>query len=172
MLKRTHIMLHHSLTRDGSSASWGEIRRHHVETLGWRAIGYHYGIELVGDYYEVLLGRSELERAAACRQSRMNLLALHVCCVGNFDLEPPSRAMLEPLVELVIVPAMVEYGIPAEHIVGHRDFNTEKSCPGTQFDLEVVRRMCRPVTPVVKLRPEAKGSEVSLPQRPSRRRAG
>lgn len=171
MLKRTHIMLHHSLTRDGSTASWGELRRHHVDTLGWRAIGYHFGIELVGDYYEVLLGRSELERAAACRQSRMNLLALHVCCVGNFDREPPPRAMLEPLVELVIAPAMVEYGIPAEHIVGHRDFNTEKSCPGAQFDLEVVRRMCRPLTQVVAPRPAAKGSVISLPQRTTRRKA-
>lgn len=166
MLKRTHIMLHHSLTRAGSTARWGELRRHHVETLGWRAIGYHYGIELVGDYYEVLLGRSELERAAACRESRMNLLALHICCVGNFDLEPPPRAMLEPLVELVIMPAMVEYGIPAEHIVGHRDFNTSKTCPGAQFDLEVVRRMCRPVTQVVKLPPVAK-----VPPRPARRKA-
>jgi len=170
MLKRTHIMLHHSLTRDGSSASWGAIRRYHMETLGWRAIGYHYGVELVGDDYEVLLGRSELERAAACRHSRMNLLALHVCCVGNFDLGPPSRAMLEPLVELVIVPAMAEYDIPPERIVGHRDFNTEKTCPGTQFDLEVVRRMCRPATQVVQ-RTVPKGRVVSLPQRPPRRRA-
>jgi DNA-binding XRE family transcriptional regulator len=49
--------------------------------------------------------------------------------------------MLETLVRLVILPAMVEYGIPVERIIGHRDIRTSKTCPGTQFDLEVVRQM-------------------------------
>jgi N-acetylmuramoyl-L-alanine amidase len=141
MLPRTHIMLHHSLTPDGQTVSWGAIRRYHVETRGWDAIGYHYGVELVGDHYEVLLGRSELDPAAACPQELMNSRALHVCCVGNFDEAPPPRAMLDVLVGLVILPAMVEYGLPPERIIGHRDANHAKTCPGTQFDLEVVRRM-------------------------------
>jgi hypothetical protein len=141
MLPRTHIMIHHSLTRDSQTVSWGAIRRYHVETRGWDAIGYHYGVELVGDHYEVLLGRSELDPAAACPQQQMNSRALHVCCVGNYDEAPPPRPMLEALVGLVILPAMVEYGLPPERIIGHRDANHAKTCPGTQFDLEVVRRM-------------------------------
>ena len=141
MLPRTHIMLHHSVTRDGETVSWGAIRRHHVETLGWGAIGYHYGVELVGDHYEVLMGRSELDPAQACPQEEMNARALHVCCVGNFDEAAPPKALLEALVELVILPAMVEYGLPPERIIGHRDIRPIKTCPGTQFDLDVVRRM-------------------------------
>ena len=170
MLPRTHIMVHHSLTRDGQTLSWGAIRRYHVETRGWQAIGYHYGVELVGDHHEVLMGRSELDPAAACPQEQMNARALHVCCVGNFDEAPPPAPMLEALVGLVILPAMVEYGLPPERIVGHRDFNPAKTCPGTQFDLETVRRMCLPVTPVVQ-RTGAKGRVVSLPERPPLRRA-
>lgn len=139
-------MLHHSLTRDGQTVSWGAIRRYHVETRGWRAIGYHYGAELVGDHYEVLMGRSELDPAAACPQEQMNTRALHICCVGNFDDAPPPSAMLEAVVGLAILPAMVEYGIPPEHIIGHRDMNPAKTCPGTRFDLEVVRRMSREAT--------------------------
>jgi N-acetylmuramoyl-L-alanine amidase-like protein/helix-turn-helix protein len=146
MLPRTHIMLHHSLTRDSQTVSWGAIRRYHVEERGFLAIGYHYGVELLGDHYEVLLGRSELDPAAACPQGQMNARALHICCVGNFDEAPPPAAMLEAVVGLVIVPAMVEYGIPAGRIVGHRDFNPAKSCPGTRFDLEVVRRMSMETT--------------------------
>ena len=136
-------MIHHSLTRDGQAVSWGAIRRYHVEHNGWDAIGYHYGVELVGDHYEALLGRSELDPAAACPQAQMNTRALHVCCVGNFDEAPPPAPMLETLVRLVVLPAMAEYGIPVERIVGHRDFNKAKTCPGAQFDLEVVRQMSR-----------------------------
>ena len=134
-------MLHHSLTRDGQTVSWGAIRRHHVETLGWGEIGYHYGVELVGDHYEVLLGRSELDPASACPQNEMNARALHICCVGNFDQTPPPAALLEVLMRLVILPAMVEYGLPPERIIGHCDANPNKTCPGAQFDLDVVRRM-------------------------------
>jgi hypothetical protein len=121
--------------------SWGAIRRYHVETLGWGEIGYHYGVELVGDHYEVLMGRSELDPASACPQDEMNARALHVCCVGNFDQAPPPSAMLEVLMRLVVLPAMVEYGLPPERIIGHGDANPNKTCPGTQFDLGVVRRM-------------------------------
>src|SRR4030095_5519860 len=141
MLPRTHIMLHHSLTRDGKTVSWGAIRRHHVETRGLGAIGYHYGIEMVGDHHEVLLGRSELDPAVACPEDEMNARALHVCCVGNFDNAPPPRAMLEVLVRLVILPAMVEYGLPPERIIGHNDIDPTRTCPGSQFDLDVVRLM-------------------------------
>ena len=141
MLPRTHIMLHHSVTHDGKTVSWGEIRRHHVEARGFGAIGYHYGIELVGDHYEVLLGRSELEPAVACPEEEMNARALHVCCIGNFDDAPPPRAMLEVLVELVILPAMVEYGLPPERIIGHNEIDAARTCPGSQFDLDVVRTM-------------------------------
>jgi hypothetical protein len=141
MLPRTHIMVHHSRTRDGQTVSWGAIRRYHVGERGWNAIGYHYGVELVGDHHEVLIGRSELEPAAACPKEQMNARALHVCCVGDFDQAPPPQEMLQALVRLVILPAMVEYGIPAGRIIGHRDVHRAKTCPGTRFDLEVVRRM-------------------------------
>src|SRR5262245_9544920 len=141
MLPRTHIMLHHSRTRDGQTVGWGAIRRHHLETRGWDAIGYHYGVELVGDHYEVRMGRSGLDRAAACPEEEMNARALHVCCIGDFDDAAPPTAMLEVLVGLVILPAMVEYGLPPERIIGHRDFDPSTTCPGTSFDLDVVRKM-------------------------------
>jgi len=140
MLPRTHVMLHHSRTRGGPTVSWGAIRRHH-ETRGLRQIGYHYGIEMVGDHFEVLMGRSELDPASACPHDEMNARALHVCCIGNFDEAAPPSALLEVLVGLVILPAMVEYGLPPERIIGHRDVDLTRTCPGERFDLEIVRRM-------------------------------
>src|SRR4029077_9510902 len=54
---------------------------------------------------------------------------------------PPPPAMLEVLVGLVILPAMVEYGLPPERIIGHNDVDPTKTCPGSQFGVDVVRMM-------------------------------
>lgn len=150
MRPRTYIMLHHSLTADSGSVSWAAIERYHKEVEGWRDIGYHAGVELVGEpdklgayAYQAMIGRPEADVASACPQGGMNELALHVCCVGNYDIAAPSLAMLERLVARVVLPWMTEFGIPPERIVGHRDYNPHKSCPGTKFEIEQVRRMVR-----------------------------
>jgi len=141
--QRTHIMLHHSATKDSGTVSWGAIEKFHKETRGWRDIGYHAGVELVGESYYALIGRSIMEQAAACPEGMMNVRALHVCCVGDYDVVAPSSGLLEVLVERVLVPWMRGFGIPPENIVGHQDYNRGKSCPGRLFDLGVVRRMVR-----------------------------
>lgn len=38
---------------------------------------------------------------------------------------------------------MAEYGLPVERIIGHHDIRPSKSCPGSQFDLDVVRQMAQ-----------------------------
>jgi len=140
-------MLHHSLTKDGETVSWGAIERYHRETMGWRDIGYHAGVEVtgfatLGRYAnQALYGRSVNSPAAACKEGNMNSLALHVCIVGNFDLVPPSSGILEVLKRRILLPWMDQFGITADRIVGHRDYATYKSCPGTKFDIDVVRRM-------------------------------
>lgn len=132
-------MVHHSATADGATFSWQAIRVHHVETNRWNAIGYHAGVELVGRRYEALIGRGLHVPAAACPQGGMNDLALHVCCVGNFDTHRPPAEQLAVLLDVVVWPWMKLFGIPRENVIGHRDFNRSKSCPGSRFDLEELR---------------------------------
>jgi hypothetical protein len=132
-------MVHHSLTPDGTSVSWGAIRKYHVETMGWHDIGYHMGVERVGDHLEALVGRPEDEDAAACNQEQMNRLALHVCVVGDYDIVPPADELLNYLARYVIVPWMLRHNITPDRIVRHGDYATYKSCPGRAFDIEHLR---------------------------------
>lgn len=141
MLNRRFIMIHHSLTVDSDTVSWGAIEKYHRETNGWSDIGYHYGVELINGQFYCMVGRPEHRPAAACPQGGMNTLAIHVCCVGNYDLRPPPTDMLAVVTSRVLIPVMDRYGITPDRIVGHRDYNPHKSCPGTQFDLSVLRSL-------------------------------
>lgn len=137
----THIIVHHSLTKDGDTVSWGAIQDYHTQTEGWDDIGYHAGVERINGRVYAMIGRGEQYVAAAVKEANMNTFALHVCVVGNFDIEPPTPEVLNVLVNRVIKPWMQEYKIPTTRIKGHRDFASYKSCPGTKFDLDVVRKM-------------------------------
>ena len=133
-MKKTHVMLHHSLTADSATVSWGAIRRYHVETNGWAEIGYHLGCEKVGEHYEMMLGRAFDRDGAHCKEGGMNKVALGVCFVGNFDLAPPPAGMLH-FAAGHLRRIMADLGIPADddHVVMHRQFATYKSCPGDHF---------------------------------------
>jgi len=140
-LVREFVMIHHSLTKDGTTVSWPAIRRYHLEQ-GWNDIGYHAGLELINDHLEALYGRPEDQAAAACKEDRMNERALHLCIVGNFDLTPPSDTVLSFAARVVVKPWLERYGLGPGSIIGHRDRAHYKSCPGFMFDLDRLRTAC------------------------------
>ena len=137
----THIILHHSATKDGQTVSWNAIRRYHVKECAWGDIGYHFGIELVGDAgdpdgsYEILMGRMPDRPGAHTKDHNQD--SLGVCFVGQFDADPPPPAQWRKGVELVAWLCR-RFGISAAGVFGHRDF-ANKTCPGTAFDLNVFR---------------------------------
>lgn len=167
MAVRSHIVLHHSKTKDGLVVDAPAIFRYHTSyrhagtiiseaeflrlralaTPGleppWRDVGYHALVERTDRGVVAILGRDWLEDAVACPQGGMNAVGMHACVVGDYDAQAPDAEVLEVLVRRVVGPWMRLFGIPAERIVGHRTFNPAKSCPGERFDLEVVRRMVR-----------------------------
>ena len=140
---KTHVVLHHSLTRDSGTVSAQAIRRYHVETLRWRDVGYHFLVERIEDRYEMIVGRPLLSRAAAAYQQSMNRIGVHYCLVGNFDNEAPPDALLE-FVAPHVADVMEVFGMDGlEHIIGHRDVASYKTCPGKLFDVVKFRSLVR-----------------------------
>ena len=141
------IVVHHSLTKDSGSVSWGAIRDYHLKK-GWSNIGYHWGLEMIGDYPEILIGRYTNQTGAHAREMGMNRIGIGICVVGNFDKEAPPRQILSRLRSLVLW-LMDEHEIPVRNVIGHRDvgmmagYNWKrgeyKSCPGKLFSLSSFR---------------------------------
>ena len=141
-MKPTKIVVHASATKDSGTVSWGAIRWYHTQVLGWRAVGYHCGLELVKsgehEYYEVLMGRMWDEIGA--HEPAVNAESLGICFVGDFDNEEP------PMGQLVAGAKMIAYwmrlfGISKDSVYPHRFFRPDKSCPGKRFDMDLLRGM-------------------------------
>ena len=129
------IILHHSLTKDSETVSWGAIRRYHID-MGWVDIGYHYGIELLRDQYEILLGRMPDEVGAHTKG--YNTGSIGICFVGNYDLIMPPKEMWN--LALVLVRYLCRtYKIPHDLIYGHRNFSP-KTCPGLLFNVDKFKK--------------------------------
>lgn len=130
-MRPTHIVIHHTLTEDGKTVSWDAIRQYH-KSMGWREIGYHYGIELINDHYEILVGRLQDEVGAHCKAEHMNEHSLGLVLVGNFDIHPPLPIQLDFLIKLTRS-LQSSFSIPSSNVVPHRAYATYKTCPGSKF---------------------------------------
>jgi N-acetylmuramoyl-L-alanine amidase len=142
VVKIQRLIIHHSLTKDGSVVDFDAIKRYHIQHNGWRNIGYHYVIERVGDKYVIKQGRPEIMVGAHCKEQHMNALSLGICLVGNFDLAPPPKEQMELAADLC-AKLCEKHKIPVENIDPHSKYATYKSCPGTKFPMDKLRQMAK-----------------------------
>ena len=140
MNRPKRIIIHHSATKDSGTVSWGAIRRYHVETNGWRDIGYHAGIEQVDDHFEIQTGIDPLTIGIHTKGHNANTLGF--CFVGDYDAVAPSHEMLEMAVDKVLLPWCIRFGVTVANVRGHRDYSP-KTCPGRLFNMDELREMIR-----------------------------
>lgn len=135
---KTHIILHHSLTKDSDTVSWAAITEYH-KSLGWKDNGYHFGIELVprGEY-AIMIGRHLEARAAAVKEENMNARGIHICVIGNFDLDVVPEPQWNLAAYVTAILCRTKH-IPLANVMGHRDFRLDKSCPGKKFRMDYFR---------------------------------
>lgn len=134
------IIIHHSLTKDSDTVSWGAIRNFHVNDNAWSDIGYHFGIEKIRGQTEILMGRVTDRPGAHCRGNNSD--SIGICFVGNFDVDQVPIENWEYGIKLVKF-LVRTYGI--KKIVGHTELNSNKSCPGKNFDMDKFRHYCWPI---------------------------
>jgi len=163
----TYIIIHHSLTKDSETVSWQAIRKYHMSfaydgniitkeeaekliskgknvKLPWDDIGYHFGIELVDNEYEILGGRLMNKPGAHCKENGMNQKSVGICVVGNFDEdEPPKRAWDLCLAVTSSLCHMLK--IPVDKVQGHREHTPYKTCPGKKWDMMKFRDELRDI---------------------------
>jgi hypothetical protein len=136
MFKPDHLIIHCSATKDSGTVSWPAIRRFHKVECVWSDIGYHFGVEYVGEDVEILMGRMPNVPGAHC--SGHNHDSLGVCVVGDYDVYPPSALIWSKAIELARW-ICAEFAIPMNKVHGHREFNPHKTCPGLKFDMDKFR---------------------------------
>lgn len=133
--KWTYIIIHHSGTEEGSAL---QFHRSHLNK-GWdKGVGYHFVIDRnqsskQDGQIESTPRWIKQEDGAHCKADDMNLRAIGICLVGNFDEDRMSQKQMESLVFLVNK-LRRHYNIPLDHVLGHgKVFGASTHCPGIHF---------------------------------------
>ncbi len=136
----TGILIHHSLTEDSDTLSWGPIRFNHMTKRDppFIDIGYHAGCEKVRGQYEVLIGRPETIPGA--HEVRVNQTHLGFLFVGNYDIDFAEPDMLATAARRWLAPMCLRFGIDTDRVEPHSAYST-KTCPGKAFPMDDLRAM-------------------------------
>ena len=123
----TLLVIHCSATREGQSFGFEDCRRDHIRHRGFKDIGYHYYITRDGTVYR---GRPLEQVGAHCRNH--NRHSIGICYEGGLDAQgrvgdTRTAAQKESMRRLV---AELKERFPRALVVGHRDLDPMKECPG------------------------------------------
>lgn len=123
------ITVHHSAViaagvRNKADAArmLNSFRNGHVNQ-GWADIGYHYIIDPQGNVWE---GRPARFQGAHVKENNEHNLA--IMCMGSYDQERPTSAMLAAL-DGFVADRMRAYNVPISRVYTHQELRSTE-CPG------------------------------------------
>jgi N-acetylmuramoyl-L-alanine amidase len=164
----THIIEHHSFTKDGQIKDTIGIWKYHtsyridgnavskteyfdrlknkkgiVFELPDLTIGYNALIEEVSNQIMVYAGRPLTMNGAHTKG--FNDKSIGVCWIGNFDSTEPSSDKYE-VYAITTKKYIKVFNIPVQNVLGHREANKIsglpfKSCPGFKVDMDKFRSL-------------------------------
>ncbi len=143
----------HTAAFDGADCDRDVIDQWH-KARKWNGIGYHFVI-LNNKHSSKADGTLENGRPKNIQGAHikgLNSRSVGICCIGHGDKNNFTANQYESLYKL-IKELMIEFSVPVEKIIGHREINnlvetgevssqyrTSKTCPGTKVDMNVIRQ--------------------------------
>lgn len=128
-----YMIIHHSAAQDDNGLDYDNYLDFHVKVRLWLDIGYNAVNEEIEGRSVNIFGRPLTIPGAHCPALRMNYLSYGFCFAGNFNKIPgPSDQRILDAVRRVIVPVMLQYNIPIDHVRPHR-YYMKTDCPGKMF---------------------------------------
>lgn len=121
------LTLHHTAVRlDRAALAPARLRGHQAFHLdqGWSDIAYHFGVDPLGNVYELRDPQVPGDTFTGYDPSGHLLIVAE----GDFSVEEPTDTMIESLAQ-VVAWAAERYQIPVTSLSGHRD-HTATACPG------------------------------------------
>lgn len=121
-----YVVIHHSAVDVDSTAQ--SIADYHVNTLGWREIGYHFRIGWSGEIDYV----GDIETARANVYGR-NHEVIGCCIPGDWSKRIPPEPALR---SAAILTRYLLYRCPQAEVVGHYEIAlpaSPTSCPGATW---------------------------------------
>jgi len=137
----TYIVVHHTVepgnsddfSKERAFAISRAIQNHHMDNNGWIDSGQQFtnsrgGYITEGRHRSLEVLRGGTQHVQGANVANHNSEVIGIENEGNYVSADVPQALWDSLVQLVAYIAS-QYGIPVEHIMGHRDFNSTQ-CPG------------------------------------------
>jgi N-acetyl-anhydromuramyl-L-alanine amidase AmpD len=140
-----YVVIHHSGTTRGNVQSIHQEHRQRRDADGnhWLGIAYHFvignGEGMADGAVEATFRWSEQIHGAHAGNSLVNARGIGICLIGDFEKQPPTKAQLRSVTELVQELA-AKYQIPRSGLIGHSSVRAT-ACPGRLFPLERIRKL-------------------------------
>lgn len=106
---------------------------------------YHYVIEKVGDEYHPIVSAPLMTKMEFLDIDDVYQDGIHVCLLGNYNLETVDLKLYNILSLRVIIPLMKVFRIEENNILKHSDisFLPDNKCPGDNFNLDKLKNSIR-----------------------------